>query len=348
MPDKILNSKTITGPLTYVVRDNDDVLNVNTTLGIVTLVFANIRGSGFNLVQKQYYVNDIGNQASVNNIFLEATNGDRINNVVIFPLITNGVSIQLQISSQTEWLATGDVASIGFSGVEIPKPHFQFRQKSSNISPIYTWQTNIYFSWKPTQDNGAFLNQNPLLFLFRKNRKSRKKVKIFPTPIPPLPPTKFVKTGSGYYHPVHEQGSNWPDGVNFYKGSSLWDLTTEFQIPLNPGKWEFLPFNGFNWIGFAQNEAPPRQLDVTDFMSTTSANSAKFMRGSKPNSLSMTFVFAIGIKNPNTANGLPYIFGEFSEPIKLRIRPQQNGGLGYKQINQLEILYEASTIKKRN
>ena len=113
MPDKILNSKKVTGPLTYVVRDNDDILNVDTTLGVVTLVFANIRGSGFNFIQKQYYVNDIGNQASVNNIILQATNGDRVNNLASFPLTTNGASVQLLISSQTEWLATGDISNGG-------------------------------------------------------------------------------------------------------------------------------------------------------------------------------------------------------------------------------------------
>ena len=112
MPDKILNSRTITGPQNYVVRDNDDILNIDTTLGIVTLVFANIRGSGFNFIQKQYYVNDIGNNASVNNIVLLATGGDQINSNASILLAQNGASVQVQISSQTEWLATGDIGSV--------------------------------------------------------------------------------------------------------------------------------------------------------------------------------------------------------------------------------------------
>ena len=123
MPDKILNSRTITGPLNYVVRDNDDILNVDTTLGIVTLVFANIRGSGFNFIQKQYYVNDIGNNASVNNIILVATNGDLINNNPTVSLTQNGSSVQVQISSQTEWLVTGENTGGGGGGTFInPNP----------------------------------------------------------------------------------------------------------------------------------------------------------------------------------------------------------------------------------
>jgi hypothetical protein len=129
MPDKILNSRSVQGPITYVVRDNDDILNVDTTLGVVTLVFANIRGSGFNLIQKQYYVNDIGNNASINNIILQATGGDQINNNASFPLTTNGASIQVQISSQTEWLASGDTGGI----TPLPNNPFDFYLDSSAL-----------------------------------------------------------------------------------------------------------------------------------------------------------------------------------------------------------------------
>lgn len=112
MEEKALkNSKLLTGPLTYVARDNDDILNVDTSLGPVTIILVNIKNSGFMLSRKSYYINDVGGQASINNIRLEATGGDEINTNTFVVIDKDRGSGSININSQTEWLLTGDGVS---------------------------------------------------------------------------------------------------------------------------------------------------------------------------------------------------------------------------------------------
>jgi hypothetical protein len=105
------NSKLLTGPLTYVTRDNDDILNVDTSLGPVTIVLPNIKNSGYMLRPKSFYINDVGGQASVNNIRVEATGGDEINTNSFVIIDKDRGSGSININSQTEWLLTGDGVS---------------------------------------------------------------------------------------------------------------------------------------------------------------------------------------------------------------------------------------------
>lgn len=107
MPDNTLkNTRKVIGPV-YVVRDDDDVLNCDTTLGPIQLVLANIRDAGLMLSQKTYYINDTGNNAAVNNIVI-VPSGDQINGGASVAINVNGGSGVLQLSGVNEWLLTGD------------------------------------------------------------------------------------------------------------------------------------------------------------------------------------------------------------------------------------------------
>lgn len=54
------NTRTIIGPSIEIVRDTDDIINVDTNLGAVTLSLQNIRLSGLMLNPRCISVNDIG------------------------------------------------------------------------------------------------------------------------------------------------------------------------------------------------------------------------------------------------------------------------------------------------
>jgi hypothetical protein len=112
MEEKTLkNQKLLTGPLNYVTRDTDDILNVDTTLGPVTIVLPNIKNSGYMIRPKTFYINDVGGQASVNNITIEATGGDQINTSSFVIIDKDDGSGSININSRTEWLLTGDGVS---------------------------------------------------------------------------------------------------------------------------------------------------------------------------------------------------------------------------------------------
>jgi hypothetical protein len=131
MEEKALkNTKLLTGPLTYVARDNDAILNVDTSNGPVTIILVNIKSSGFMLSRKSYYINDVGANASVNNIRIEATGGDEINTNSYVVIDKDRGSGSIHINSQTEWLLTGDGVSQASGDA-----NFEFQQ----TTPVMTW-----------------------------------------------------------------------------------------------------------------------------------------------------------------------------------------------------------------
>ena len=88
---------------TYVVQGQDDVINCDTTAGIVTLILPNILNSGFDLNYKNLFINDIGGVSETNNIIIQAT-GDSINNSASVLIKENGGSTKLSASGQSSWI----------------------------------------------------------------------------------------------------------------------------------------------------------------------------------------------------------------------------------------------------
>ena len=97
------NLRTIIGPASEIIRDTDDMLNVDTTLGPVSLTLQNIRLSGLMLNPRCVFINDIGNNLSVNPITLLASGGDLVNNAASIIINSNGANAKCNIANQTEW-----------------------------------------------------------------------------------------------------------------------------------------------------------------------------------------------------------------------------------------------------
>jgi len=112
------NTRSIIGPSVEIVRDTDDILNVDTTLGAVSLTLQNIRTSGLMLTPRCVYINDTGGQSSVNPITILGAGGDLVNNAASLVIASNGANATCQISNQTEWAVSGTgISTAGITGI---------------------------------------------------------------------------------------------------------------------------------------------------------------------------------------------------------------------------------------
>lgn len=93
---------------TYMIRDTDDIINIDTSLGQgnITLYLPNILQSGYDRIPRKIFINDVSENASNANILIQALGGDMINNVVTITLNTDGISAELLVSSRDKWIAS--------------------------------------------------------------------------------------------------------------------------------------------------------------------------------------------------------------------------------------------------
>jgi hypothetical protein len=86
----------------YIVQPTDDILNVNTVGGRVSIYLPNILTTYF---PRTITINDVGNYALTNNISVCAAGGNLINGYPIYTIFANGVSIDITTSTTSNWLA---------------------------------------------------------------------------------------------------------------------------------------------------------------------------------------------------------------------------------------------------
>ena len=114
------NTRTISGVVNLLKQD-DVVVLCNTTTGPVELELltpSTISGVGYWSTQYKVYILDNGNNASVNNIKVNAPAGVLINGASSFTINTNGASLLLRISSNTNYIGQYSVIG-GGSGYSI-------------------------------------------------------------------------------------------------------------------------------------------------------------------------------------------------------------------------------------
>jgi hypothetical protein len=99
------NVKRLSTPINYMFGSEDDVLDIDTTGGIANIYLPNIIQSGALLVRKRIYINDVGNNASVNNINIITLGGDKVNGLSSLALADNGISTEIVITNRTEYIA---------------------------------------------------------------------------------------------------------------------------------------------------------------------------------------------------------------------------------------------------
>lgn len=102
------NKRTVTSSTT--VLDTDSLLNVNTTSGAITITLKEIP-TRFSTMYS-LYVKDIGNYAATNNITITAPTGFKVNGQQSVTIDTNGLSCQIIITSNTDYICNGLASSV--------------------------------------------------------------------------------------------------------------------------------------------------------------------------------------------------------------------------------------------
>lgn len=111
-----LNIRYITSPGTYIVRDNDDVINCDTTNGGIDLQLQNITQSGLLLNLRTVFVNDIGGKSATSNITIHTTGKDTVNGSSSVAISVNNGQLSFDVAGNTEWIAVGNgISSSGGS-----------------------------------------------------------------------------------------------------------------------------------------------------------------------------------------------------------------------------------------
>lgn len=93
-----------TFPFQYIVKDTDNIINIDTTHGEVHVILRNIRNSGMLQYQPLLSINDGGNNASVNNITIYPSGGDIINDNTEYVLNNDGANSIIQISDVNQYV----------------------------------------------------------------------------------------------------------------------------------------------------------------------------------------------------------------------------------------------------
>jgi PKD repeat protein len=106
-----------TFPFQYIVKDTDNIINIDTTHGEVHVILRNIRNSGLLQYQPLLSINDGGNNASVNNITIYPSGGDFIQDNTEYVLNDDGANSIIQISNINQWVVLSTQS--GASGLDI-------------------------------------------------------------------------------------------------------------------------------------------------------------------------------------------------------------------------------------
>jgi hypothetical protein len=93
-----------TFPFQYIVKDTDNIINIDTTHGEVHVILRNIRNSGILQYQTLLSINDGGNNAATNNITIYPSGGDIIQDNTEFVLNNDGANSIIQISNINQWV----------------------------------------------------------------------------------------------------------------------------------------------------------------------------------------------------------------------------------------------------
>jgi hypothetical protein len=102
-----------TFPFIYIVKDTDNIINIDSTHGEVHVILRNIRNSGMLQYQPLLSINDGGNNASVNNITIYPSGGDVINDSASFVLNNDGANSIIQISDINQWVVSSSQSGGG-------------------------------------------------------------------------------------------------------------------------------------------------------------------------------------------------------------------------------------------
>jgi hypothetical protein len=117
-PTKYSNTQRTISGLNNFVFNNDVIINCDTLLGAVSITLLDIASDQWNTIYK-VYINDSGNNASVNNITITAPVGYKINGLSTYVVAVNGQSTLIRVTSDVDYLAISTYGgSQGVQGIQ--------------------------------------------------------------------------------------------------------------------------------------------------------------------------------------------------------------------------------------
>ena len=225
----------------------------------------------------------------------------------------DGLTVQITGTGEYHWLQadlsdTGLVLKTSASTAQIIIPKPLLKVNKDYVAAYYL----------PQSFQESFLNYNPkyFLFVYKAKKISKKRNPNINSGLP----YKVIKP-AGFYHPTHHQGADYVLTPGFYGGATEISLDTEF--PLTPGSYVktvlgFNPFQfcKFNAGGFWRFVLPTDFPCIPSLLKFQGGRSPGVQHGSQIRTL--TCCIAIGITNPNTGSNKPIVFGELSQPFRVK------------------------------
>jgi len=151
------NTKYLSGTQTYNLNCQDDVLNVDTSSGLVTIVLPNIINNGLDSIPKRFYVNDVGGYASVNGITIVCLQGNSVNGSTSLILSTNDISAELFQSSNTEWFVTkSSSGGGGGTTITVVANYSALPSPSTAMGQFYWCSASQGTKWLPYSLGGTY------------------------------------------------------------------------------------------------------------------------------------------------------------------------------------------------
>jgi hypothetical protein len=140
------NYRTIQGGTTAIVYNDDSVLYCDTSTGAITINMGEIPANQWNTIWKLYVV-DSGNNASTNNITINAGSGQTINGSSSLVISTNSESVVIRICGNAKFIASTSSTITPSSGYN------QVQDEGTNL----TQRTTINFTGDgvTASDNGS-------------------------------------------------------------------------------------------------------------------------------------------------------------------------------------------------
>lgn len=324
--------KTFLSPTDFLINCNtNDGGDVIVVLPKISTLFDFLTKSGnFNYLGVRFY--DIGNNASNNKIIVECMDGDAIGLNTKVEFNTNGIGGIFNFASSNNWFYSlnEQTSNSGSSPITIPTPMINIG-KFDNVNK----HPELYAYYLPEiVGTEEFLKYNPKYFLFmaKSNKWHRKDVNGV---------TTVVRRPSGFYHPTHQNGINFPHSA-FYSGQTAIPLDTEYPLSAGAYKKTLIPFNPYQ---FTRVWNPPPNLVVPSPSNFPSPLAYWKIQGKKTVAKygrSVLFSLAIGIENPDTSAKNPIVFGQLSEPFRVQFINVNGDAFGFSYVVQL------SSVKRKN
>lgn len=127
------NHRTVTGTIT--VKDNDVVLNCDTSVGAVTINLLQIPDNYWN-TQYRIYIVDSGNNAATNNITINAGTNQTIDNFSSKVISTSGDRVVISVSSNNSYITIDAVTATALTKLQVNNTVFVMKNGSDSTGLV--------------------------------------------------------------------------------------------------------------------------------------------------------------------------------------------------------------------